>query len=96
MRQRLKVGEILIKAGVIDEMQLAAALGDQSNWGGRLGVALVKMGLVEESDLVRALAQQLQIPVVKLEGKRVQQEVLDLVSGESSPHPWLASTPCRH
>lgn len=82
MRQRPKVGEILIEAGVIDEMQLRAALGDQLNWGGRLGVTLVKMGLVEESDLVRALAQQLQIPVVTLEGKRVQQEVLDLVPGE--------------
>jgi hypothetical protein len=82
VRQRAKVGEILIKAGVIDEMQLRAALGDQSNWGGRLGVTLVKMGLVEERDLVRALAQQLQIPVVQLDGKRVQQEVLDLVPAE--------------
>ena len=79
MRERLKVGELLIAAGVIDEMQLRAALGDQANWGQRLGVTLVKMGLIEESDLVAALAQQLQIPVVRLEGKRVQQEVLDLL-----------------
>jgi len=82
VKQRPKVGEILVKAGVIDELQLRAALGEQSNWGGRLGVALVKMGLVEEHDLVRALAQQLQLPVVQLEGKQVQQEVLDLLPGE--------------
>ncbi len=79
---RLKVGEILIRAGLIDEMQLRAALGDQSNWGQRLGVTLVKMGLLEERDLVRALAQQLQLPVVDLEGKRVQPEVLELVPVE--------------
>jgi hypothetical protein len=76
---RPKVGEILIRAGLIDEMQLRAALGDQSNWGQRLGVTLVKMGLLEERDLVRALSQQLQLPVVDLEGKRVQSEVLELV-----------------
>ncbi len=79
---RLKVGEILIRAGLIDEMQLRAALGDQSNWGQRLGVTLVKMGLLEERDLMRALAQQLQLPVVDLEGKRVQPEVLELVPVE--------------
>lgn len=76
---RPKVGEILIRAGLIDEGQLRAALGDQSNWGQRIGVTLVKMGLIEERDLVRALAQQLQLPVVGLEGKRVQPEVLELV-----------------
>jgi hypothetical protein len=40
------------------------------------------MGLVDEEALVRALAQQLQLPVVKLEGKRVQQELLDLVPAD--------------
>ena len=82
MAKRPKVGEILLEAGVIDEMQLRAALGDQANWGARIGLTLVKMGLIEERDLVWALAQQLQIPVVQLEGKRIQREVLDLVPVE--------------
>ena len=76
---RPKVGEILVQAGLIDEMQLRAALGDQRNWGRPLGATLVKMGVIEERDLVRALAKQLDLPVVELEGKRVQQEVLELV-----------------
>lgn len=79
---RPKVGEILVRSGLIDEAQLRAALGDQSNWGQRLGITLVKMGVIEERDLVRALAQQLQLPVVELEGKRVQPEVLELVPVE--------------
>jgi len=74
-----KIGEILVRSGLIDEMQLRAALGDQNNWGQRLGLTLVKMGLIEERDLVRALAQQLALPVVQLEGKRVQPELLALV-----------------
>ena len=79
---RPKVGEILVRSGLIDEMQLRAALGDQRNWGQPLGATLVKMGIIEERDLVRALAQQLQLPVVELEGKRVQTEVLDLVPAD--------------
>ncbi len=79
---RPKVGEILVRAGLIDEMQLRAALGDQRSWGQPLGSTLVKMGVIEEGDLVRALAQQLELPLVDLEGKRVQAEVLELVPAE--------------
>lgn len=80
--EKPKVGEILLRAGLIDEMQLRAALADQRHWGRRLGITLVRMGVLEEHDLVRALAQQLELPVVGLEGKRVQPEVLDLVPVE--------------
>ncbi len=76
------MGEILVRSGLIDEMQLRAALGDQRNWGQPLGATLVKMGIIEERDLVRALAEQLKLPVVELEGKRVQAEVLDLVPAD--------------
>ena len=79
MPNRPKVGEILLQAGVIDEFQLKAALGEQVRWGRRLGVALVKLGFVEERDLARALAAQLDLPVARLEGKRILPQVLDLV-----------------
>jgi type IV pilus assembly protein PilB len=77
-----RVGEILVQAGVIDDFQLRAALGEQTRWGRRLGVTLVKLGFIEERDLVRALASQLGLPVATLEGKRIQQEVLNLVPME--------------
>ena len=38
MRDRPRIGEILVFAGVIEEMQLISALGAQSRWGKRLGV----------------------------------------------------------
>ena len=62
MRDRPRVGEILVSAGIIDEMQLTTALGEQSRWGTRLGVTLIKMGMVEEGHLIRALAKQLDLP----------------------------------
>ena len=77
MGQPLKIGELLVRAGFIDEMQLRAALSQQNDWGHRLGVTLIEMGFLEELDLVRALAQQLQLPIVQLTGKRVESEVLE-------------------
>ncbi len=79
MRERIKVGEILLRAGVIDQMQLNAALGEQTRWGRRLGVTLIKLGFLEERDLVRALASQLSLPVASLEGKRIHPDILALV-----------------
>lgn len=82
MAGRIRIGEILLHAGVIDQHQLNAALGEQRRWGRPLGVTLVKMGLVDERDLVRALASQLSLPVASLEGKRIANDVLALVPAE--------------
>ena len=79
MSEKPRVGEILVRAGVIDEMQLSSALGEQSRWGRRLGVTLIKMGMVEEGHLVRALAKQLDLPVASLAGKRISDDVIALV-----------------
>ena len=79
MRDRPKVGEILIQAGVIDELQLASALGEQSRWGRRIGMTLIKLGMVQEGHLVRALAKQFDLPVASLAGKKIAPEVIALV-----------------
>lgn len=79
MRERPKVGEILVAAGIIDRMQLDAALGEQTRWGRRLGVTLIKLGMVEEGHLIRALAKQLDLPVASLAGKKISPEVIALV-----------------
>ena len=79
MRDRPKVGEILIQAGVIDELQLASALGEQSRWGRRIGMTLIKLGMVQEGHLVRALARQFDLPVASLAGKKIAPEVIALV-----------------
>lgn len=79
MQNRPRVGEILVSAGIIDEMQLEAALGEQQRWGRRLGVTLIKMGMVEEGHLIRALAKQLELPVASLAGKRIPEDVIALV-----------------
>lgn len=79
MRDRPKVGEILVQAGIIDELQLASALGEQKRWGRRLGLTLIKLGMVQEGQLVRALAKQFDLPVASLAGKKIAPEVIALV-----------------
>ena len=79
MKEKPKIGELLVRAGAIDEIQLRSALAEQRQWGRPLGMTLVRMGFVDEDTLVHTLANQLRLPVVKLAGKRVNREVLDLV-----------------
>lgn len=77
MRQRL--GEMLIEAGAIDDMQLRSALADQRRWGRPLGRTLVEMRLIKEDELVRVLAKQLGIEPVDLDSLQVSPAVLELV-----------------
>lgn len=79
MSPRPKLGEIVLRAGVIDELQLDSALGEQKKLGDRLGLVLIRLGYVTEQDLVQALASQLDLPVATLEGKKIPRRVLDLV-----------------
>ncbi|MAJ59322.1 MAG: hypothetical protein CBC48_04390 [bacterium TMED88] len=77
-----RLGEMLIRAGLIDEDQLSAALANQSRWGRPLGATLVTMGFVQESDLLPALAHQLGTPMARLGGKKLSPELLALVPGD--------------
>lgn len=87
--ERLKLGEIVLRAGIIDELQLEAALGEQKKWGGRLGLVLIRMGYVTEANLVQALAGQLNLPVATLAGKKIPARVLELV-----PYEYADSHTC--
>jgi hypothetical protein len=66
---RIKIGDLLVKAGVITELQLKAALAEQSQWGGKLGDILVRMEFLTEEVLVRALSKQTGIPRADLTGE---------------------------
>lgn len=57
-----KLGEILIKEGLISPDQLDRAILVQKKEGGRIGEILIKLDLVKESDLALVLGKQLNIP----------------------------------
>jgi hypothetical protein len=78
---RLRLGELLVKAGVITETQLVTALQEQKQWGGKLGDLLVRMNYLSEDIFVRALSKQLGLPRADF-GSGVPPGVVGLVPRE--------------
>jgi hypothetical protein len=77
MTQTIRLGDLLVRAGVVNEQQLNAALGEQKKWGGRLGTILVRMGALSEDLLVKALSKQLGIPRANLDAAQVPPQILE-------------------
>ncbi len=62
----LRLGELLIKEGLINQAQLEQAIRIQKQEGGRLGEILVKLGILKEDQAVAALGKQLNLPYFSL------------------------------
>lgn len=83
----LRLGELLIKEGLITEAQLEKAIGVQRQEGGRLGEVLVKLGMVKEEQLVAILGKQLGIPYFTL-GTGMLKTAVDQDLGRLIPHDF--------
>lgn len=83
-RQKVKIGELLVRAGRITEFQLESALSHQKMLGGRLGASLIKLGYIKERELIGFLAEQLGLPLVDLSKETVSPETLAFLSREKA------------
>ncbi len=63
---RLKLGEMLVLAGLATEEQIEEILAQQGESRKRLGQLLITKGIVKESDVLDVLARQLNIPLISL------------------------------
>ncbi len=70
----LKIGEILIKQGLINDAQLKEAIKAQSREQGRIGEVLIKLGILSENAIAAALATQLNIPFLNNENNTLNPE----------------------
>ncbi len=61
-----RLGEMLIAAGVIDDVQLNDALEVQKATGGQLGKVLVELGYAPQAAILAILADQIGIPFIDL------------------------------
>ena len=75
-----KLGEILVREGLITPEQLKRALQEQKSSGMRLGYTLVKLGLIEETEVTKMLARQYRMPAVDLSRFEVDQKILKLLT----------------
>ena len=75
----IRLGDLLIKEGLITRDQLDQALIEQKNTGMRLGYCLVKLGFLQELEITKALARQFRMPAVDLSRFEVDPKIVKLV-----------------
>jgi twitching motility protein PilT len=81
--KKMKIGEILVAAGVLNGEQLTEALRSQSQLGGTLGENLVRLGFLTEEELLKALSEQMGMQHVNLTKVEVPAAVQRLVKIET-------------
>ncbi len=80
MSKKLRIGELLLKAGILSRQQLEEALNAQLIYGGKLGTNLVEHGFVTEEFLTSFLSKQCNIPAVDAEKlENIPSEVIECV-----------------
>lgn len=75
LNKKMRIGDMLIKKGVIDQSQLETALEVQKKTGQRLGRVLVQLEFVEEENFLTLLSQQLEIAYIKLSDFKFNPEI---------------------
>lgn len=79
IKNKMKLGELLVYSGKINEKQLEKALKLQNQKGKKLGDTLVSEGFVTENDIIEVLEFQLGIPHVDLDRYEIQEEIATLI-----------------
>lgn len=80
MQKNVKIGQILLDKGIINQKQLDRAIELQkSTKGKRIGDILVELSYVSEKQFAQCLAEQLNVPYAELSGYRIDPKAASLV-----------------
>ncbi len=74
-----RLGDILVRQGLISENQLQHALASQSSERGMLGVILLQRGLINQQQLGAALAEQFEVPFRAIGPQAVNPQLVRLL-----------------
>ena len=74
-----RLAAILIKAGLIDELQLRSAMARLGNWGGRLPRVLSELGFADEDEIMIAIGKASGHPLTHLGNLSKDQQALNKV-----------------
>ena len=78
----IKLGEMLVKSGLISQEQLQEALDSQKANGEKLGFSLIKLGYVKEDDITQLLSEQFGVPSINLRHFEIDESVINLIPSE--------------
>ena len=75
-----KLGEILVKQGLLRPDQLQAAINEGQRTKARLGPTLVSLGILKDSQILRALEKQFALPGVDVSQFEIDQQVAAMIT----------------
>lgn len=87
---RIRIGDLLVKNGLVSPADLNSGLEIQRTVGGRLGMILVRLGALSEADLLKCLSQQLGLAVQAREDMPSPEQVQDLIDTSQTQPSWWA------
>lgn len=79
---RQNLGEMLIAANLIDEVQMQVALAEQKRTGKRFGSTLVDLKFIDENVLAAFLSKQIDIPCISLLHVDIPKKILRKLNRE--------------
>ena len=77
-----RLGELLLRNGLITDEHLQEALAAQREQGGRLGTVLTTQGAISEADLVEFLSRHFGVPSVDLSQIDVSESVIQIIPAD--------------
>jgi len=77
-----RIGDLLLREGLITREQLTKALQEQQLNGTKVGYNLVKLGFIPETEITRMLARQYRMPAVDLARFEVDPRIAKLIPAE--------------
>jgi type IV pilus assembly protein PilB len=77
-----RIGDLLVREGIITREQLARALDEQRQNGTRVGYNLVKLGFIQENDLTKMLARQYKMPAIDLARFEVDPKIAKMIPAD--------------
>lgn len=80
LKQKVRIGDLLVKNGVISDIQLQQALDKQKSNGQRLGRTLINLGFVQEDQFLVFLSEQLNLPFIDLRRFKFDNAVVQRLS----------------
>ncbi len=77
-----RIGDLLVREGMISREHLEKALQEQRQNGTRVGYNLVKLGFIQEIDLTKMLAKQFKMPAVDLSRFEVDPKIAKMIPSD--------------
>ena len=78
----IKVGEILVKQGLLKPDQLAAAVEEQKKSGLRITNIIIQLGFLKENQILRALEKNYSVPGVEVNSFEIDPNVIAMIPRE--------------